>query len=388
MARALALAERGLFTTSPNPRVGCVIVRDGDILGEGHHARAGEPHAEANALADARRRGHDLRGATLYVTLEPCAHHGRTPPCVDAVLASGVRRVVIAMADPDPVARGGSERLRAAGIEVEIGVAEDAARDLNIGFVSRVTRGTPWVRMKIAASLDGRTALDNGASQWITGEEARADGHAWRARACAVLTGVGTVLADDPALTVRAVDTPRQPLRIVVDSAARTPPEARVLTGGHALVVTAGARNPAWPPEVETLVAGDGQGRVDLHALVRLLGARGFNELHVEAGARLNAALLSEGVVDEIVAYLAPDAIGDPARGMFERERAIASLAETSRFEWRDVRRVGRDLRVVARRAGAASRGGVLPRTGEAARTDEAAGTAVRGPGGVAQGAA
>lgn len=351
MAHALVLAERGLFTTTPNPRVGCVIVRDGTILGEGHHVRAGEPHAEVNALADAAARRHDLRDATLYVTLEPCAHHGRTPPCVDAVLACGVRRVVVAMADPDPVARGGIERLRAAGIEVELGVEEDAARELNIGFVSRVTRGTPWVRMKIAASLDGRTALDNGSSRWITGAEARADGHAWRARACAVLTGIGTVLEDDPALTVRAVDTPRQPLRIVVDRDARTPPQARVLADGHALVVTAGGRNPAWPPRVETIVAGNAEGRVDLLALLRILAARGINELHVEAGGRLNAAWLDARLVDEIVAYLAPDAIGDPARGMFERGQGIASLADAARFEWRDVRRIGRDLRVVARRA-------------------------------------
>lgn len=351
MAHALALAERGLFTTTPNPRVGCVIVHGGVVLGEGYHARAGEPHAEMNALADAARRGHDVRGATLYVTLEPCAHHGRTPPCVDAVLASGVRRVVIAMADPDAAARGGIERLRAAGIEVELGVEEGAARELNIGFVSRATRGTPWVRMKIAASLDGRTALDNGSSRWITGEAARADGHAWRARACAVLTGIGTVLADDPALTVRAVDTPRQPPRIVIDRDARTPSQARVLADGHALVVTARARERAWPPGVETVVLGNGEGRVDLHALLRLLGTRGVNELHVEAGGRLNAAWLDAGLVDEIVAYLAPDVIGDPARGMFERRHGIASLAEAARFEWRDVRRIGRDLRVVARRA-------------------------------------
>ncbi len=351
MAHALALAGRGLFTTTPNPRVGCVIVHGGSVLGEGYHARAGEPHAEVNALADAGRRGHDARGATLYVTLEPCAHHGRTPPCVDAVVASGVRRVVIAMADPDPAARGGADRLRAAGIEVEFGVEEGAARELNIGFVSRVTRGTPWVRMKIAASLDGRTALDSGTSQWITGEEARADGHAWRARACAVLTGIGTVLADDPALTVRAVDTPRQPLRIVVDRDARTPPQARVLAGGGALVVTAGARNPAWPAAVETAVLANGEGRVDLHALLRLLGERGLNEVHVEAGGRLNAAFLDARLVDEIVAYLAPDVIGDPARGMFGRVHGLPSLADATRFEWRDARRIGRDLRVIARRA-------------------------------------
>jgi len=211
MAHALALAEQGLFTTTPNPRVGCVIVHGGSVLGEGYHARAGAPHAEVVALADAARRGNEVRGATLYVTLEPCAHHGRTPPCVDAVLASGVHRVVIAMTDPHARAGGGVERLRAAGIAVETGVDEDAARELNLGFIARVTRGTPWVRLKVAASLDGRTALVDGTSQWITGAEARADGHAWRARACAVLTGIGTVLADDPALTVRAVPRSTSP---------------------------------------------------------------------------------------------------------------------------------------------------------------------------------
>ncbi len=351
MGQALALAARGLFTTTPNPRVGCVIVRDGAVIGEGFHVRAGEPHAEALALADAARRGHDVRGATLYVTLEPCAHQGRTPPCVDAVIASGVARVVIAMADPDPVAAGGMERLRAAGIDVETGVAESDARELNIGFVTRLTRGTPWVRLKIAASLDGRTALDNGESQWITGEEARADGHAWRARACAVLTGIGTVLQDDPALTVRAVETTRQPLRVVVDRRGETPAGARVLADGQALVVTAGPRNPAWPESIEVATLADAQGRVDLAALLRLLGARGINELHVEAGARLDGALLEAGLVDEIVAYLAPDVIGDPARGMFSRAQALAALGARTRFEWQDVRFTGRDLRVIARRA-------------------------------------
>lgn len=350
MAQALALAERGLFTASPNPRVGCVIVHGGSVIGEGYHARAGEAHAEVNALADARHRGQDLRGATLYVTLEPCAHHGRTPPCVDAVLASGVRRVVVAMADPDPVAGGGIARLRAAGIEVETGVAEDAARELNIGFVSRVTRGRPFVRMKIAASLDGRTALANGTSQWITSEAARADGHAWRARACAVLTGIGTVLADDPALTVRAVETSRQPLRVIVDADAETPPQARVLADGNALVVSAGARNPAWGHGVESITLANGAGRVDLPALLRYLAERGINELHVEAGARLNAAFLDDDLVDEIVAYLAPDVIGDPARGMFERATGLVALERAQRFEWHDLRRIGRDLRLIARR--------------------------------------
>ncbi|MCC7039181.1 MAG: bifunctional diaminohydroxyphosphoribosylaminopyrimidine deaminase/5-amino-6-(5-phosphoribosylamino)uracil reductase RibD [Burkholderiales bacterium] len=351
MAHALTLAEQGLYTTTPNPRVGCVIVHGGVVLGEGHHARAGAPHAEVVALADAARRGSDVRGATLYVTLEPCTHQGRTPPCVDAVLASGVHRVVIAMLDPHARAGGGAQRLRAAGIAVETGVDEAAARELNLGFIARVTRATPWVRLKIAASLDGRTALVDGASQWITSEEARADGHAWRARACAVLTGIGTVLADDPALTVRAVPTTRQPLRIVVDRDARTPAQARILADGHALVVTAATDTRAWPAGVEAVALPDRAGDVDLAALLRLLAARGVNELHVEAGARLNAAFLDAGLVDEIVAYVAPDVIGDPARGIAGRREGLTTLAQATHFEWHDLRRVGRDLRLVARRS-------------------------------------
>ncbi|MEP7181567.1 MAG: bifunctional diaminohydroxyphosphoribosylaminopyrimidine deaminase/5-amino-6-(5-phosphoribosylamino)uracil reductase RibD [Betaproteobacteria bacterium] len=349
MARALTLAERGLFTTSPNPRVGCVVVRDGAIVGEGWHERAGLAHAETLALADARARGHDPRGATLYVTLEPCNHTGRTPPCTDAVLAAGIARVVAAMADPNPAAGGGAARLRAAGVAVDVGLMEDDAREFNIGFVSRLARGRPWVRMKAAASLDGRTALDDGESQWITGEAARADGHRWRARACAVLTGIGTVMRDDPQLTVRAVETSRQPHRIVVDRHGETPAGARVLAGGDALIVTAGARNPAWPAGVETLALPDGDGRVDLRALMAELARREINELHVEAGAKLNGALLAAGVVDELLLYVAPSLIGDPARGIAAFPGGLARLADRIRLTLVDVARVGDDLRIVAR---------------------------------------
>jgi len=351
MARALALAERGLRTTTPNPRVGCVLVRDGAVVGEGWHERAGGPHAEAAAIADARDRGQATRGATAYVTLEPCNHHGRTPPCVDALIDAGVGRVVAAMADPHAVAAGGAERLRAAGVTVDLGCMEAEARELNLGFVSRVTRGRPWVRLKIASSLDGRSALENGASQWITGDAARADGHAWRARACAILTGIGTVRDDDPQLTVRAVATTRQPLRVVVDRHAETPDDARVLAQGHAIVVTAGATRGGWPPGVETLALPDADGRVDLHALMRALGARGINELHVEAGARLNGALLEAGLVDELLLYVAPSVLGDPARGLFARRAALGSLDGAERFAFHAVERVGDDLRVSARRA-------------------------------------
>jgi diaminohydroxyphosphoribosylaminopyrimidine deaminase/5-amino-6-(5-phosphoribosylamino)uracil reductase len=350
MARALELAARGLYTTTPNPRVGCVVARDGVVLGEGFHERAGAAHAEVNALADAARRGHDARGATLVVTLEPCNCHGRTPPCVDAVLAAGIARVVVAMADPNPAQANGTARLRAAGVVVDVGLDEGAARELNPGFVSVMRRARPWVRTKIAASLDGRTALANGQSQWITGPEARADGHAWRARACAILTGVGTVLQDDPQLNVRAVATPRQPRRVIVDRHGQTPASARALVGG-ALVITAGERNAAWGPQVEAIALPDGNGRVDLHAMLRELARRDVLELHVEAGAKLNGALLDAGLIDEVLLYIAPAALGDPARGMFERPAALARLDARAEFAWRDVQRIGNDLRVVARLA-------------------------------------
>ena len=349
MVRALALAAKGLYTTTPNPRVGCVIVGDAGVIGEGFHVRTGEPHAEANALADVRRRGGDARGATLYVTLEPCNHHGRTPPCVDAILAAGVSRVVAAIEDPNPAAARGALRLRTAGIRVDFGLLENEARELNIGFVSRMTRNLPWVRLKVAASADGRTALANGKSQWITGPEARADGHAWRARACAVLTGIGTIAEDDPRLTVRAVATSRQPLRVIIDPRGETPGDARVFATGPVLLVTGGARNPAWPSDVETLALPDAHGRVDLHGLMRSLAGRGINELHVEGGARLNGALLAGGHVDELLLYVAPSALGDPARGMFELDTPLTSLTARVPLAWHTIDRVGADLRLIAR---------------------------------------
>jgi len=349
MARALALAERGLYTTTPNPRVGCVVVKDGSIVGEGWHARSGEAHAEQAALDDARSKGQDVRGATLYVTLEPCNRHGRTPPCVDAVIGAGIGRVVAAMLDPNPAQANGAARLRDAGVVVDVGLMESEATELNVGFVSRMTRGVPWVRSKIAASLDGRTALMNGDSRWITGPDARADGHAWRARACAIVTGVGTVLRDDPALTVREVATPRQPLRVVVDRDADTPVDARVFADGNALVVTAGSRNDRWPAGVETLALPNAEGRVDLVALLRELARRGVNEVHVEAGAKLNGALITGGLVDELVVYLAPAVIGDPARGMFECAAPLDSLGARVNLDWMSVDRFGSDLRIVAR---------------------------------------
>ena len=354
MAQALRLAKRGLYSTSPNPRVGCVIVRDGVVVGEGWHQRAGEAHAEVNALQQA---GTAARGATAYVTLEPCSHHGRTPPCTEALLAAGIGRVVAAMADPNPLVAGrGLAQLQAAGVAVDVGLMADEAHELNIGFVSRMTRQRPWVRLKAAASLDGKTALQNGESQWITGPQARQDGHCWRARACAILSGIGTVRKDDPQLNVRGVDTPRQPLKVIVDSRLELSPAARLLEAGNVLLVSAGqavaevAEKAAALRErgAEILDLPDGKGRVDLHALLHELARRGLNEVHVEAGSRLNGALLAAGLVDEVLLYLAPCLLGDTAQGLFALP-ALESLAGKHRLAIREVKQFGDDLRVLAR---------------------------------------
>jgi diaminohydroxyphosphoribosylaminopyrimidine deaminase/5-amino-6-(5-phosphoribosylamino)uracil reductase len=357
MARALRLAERGLYTSSPNPRVGCVLVRDGKAVGEGWHERTGEPHAEAHAL---RAAGDAARGATAYITLEPCSHHGRTPPCADALIQAGVARVVAAMQDPNPqVAGQGFTVLRAAGIEVASGLMEASARELNIGFFSRMTRGLPWVRSKIAASLDGRTALVNGASQWITGPAARQDVQRWRARSCAVLAGIGTVLADNPQLNVRGIETSRQPLRVVVDSYLRLPPDARLLQvlrdGGNAgkVLVYTGSQDGGKISALENtgaqvVVLADADGRVNLGAMLRDLASRGCNEVLVEAGSGLNGSLLRAGLVDELVLYLAPQMLGDMARGMAGLGE-LTALGQSVALAWQDVRQVGQDLRIVAR---------------------------------------
>jgi diaminohydroxyphosphoribosylaminopyrimidine deaminase/5-amino-6-(5-phosphoribosylamino)uracil reductase len=350
MGQALQLAGRGLYTTTPNPRVGCVVVTDGMVIGTGWHEKAGMPHAEALALKAAGARA---RGATLYVNLEPCSHHGRTPPCADAIIEANIKRVVAAVQDPNPkVAGTGFSRLRAAGIAVEHGLKEDEARELNVGFFARMARGRPWMRMKIAASLDGRTALANGKSQWITGEAARADGHRWRARACAVLTGFGTVRDDDPQLNVRGVDTPRQPLKIVVDSKFETPTWARLLKGGKTLV--AGAVNDERriaalkTAGAEVVIIPNERGKVDLHKLMEELARRELNEIHVEAGAKLNGSLLQAGVVDELLVYLAPNIVGDSGRGMFHLPE-LTELAQTTALNIREVERIGADLRILAR---------------------------------------
>jgi diaminohydroxyphosphoribosylaminopyrimidine deaminase/5-amino-6-(5-phosphoribosylamino)uracil reductase len=349
MARALRLARKGLFTTTPNPRVGCVVVRDGAIAGEGWHARAGEPHAEIHALNAA---GKQSRGATAYITLEPCSHHGRTPPCADALIAAGVARVVAAMRDPNPQVGGnGLEKLRAAGIACDDGLMEAEARELNIGFVSRMTRGRPWLRLKVAASLDGKTALNNGRSQWITGPDARRDGHAWRARACAILTGAGTVRDDDPRLTVRDVETSRQPLRVVVDSHLETPPQARLFEGGNALVAAASADtakiDALRAAGAEVIVLPNAQGKVDLPRLLQVLAERGVNELHVEAGHKLNGSLLREGLADELLMYFAPTLFGS-GREMFPLPE-LTDLSGRHELKIVDLRRIGADIRILAR---------------------------------------
>jgi len=350
MGQALQLAARGLWTTTPNPRVGCVIVKDGVVVSDGWHEKAGLPHAEVLALKAAGERA---RGATLYLNLEPCSHQGRTPPCVDGIIAAGVKRLVAAIGDPNPkVAGAGFAKLRAAGIAVEQGLKEDEARELNIGFLARMSRGRPWVRMKIAASLDGRTALANGRSQWITGEAARADGHRWRARACAVLTGFGTVRDDDPQLSVRGVDTPRQPLKIVVDSKFETSPSARLLKEGNTLV--AGAVDDAKriaalkAAGAEVTIIPNEAGKVELFKLMEELARREFNEIHVEAGTKLNGSLLQAGVVDELLVYLAPSVIGDSGRGMFGLPE-LTELSQSTALKIREVERVGEDLRILAR---------------------------------------
>ncbi len=359
---ALELAASALFITSPNPRVGCVLLAaDGQVIGQGHTQQAGGPHAEIMALRDAAARGHSTVGATAYVTLEPCAHHGRTGPCCDALAAAGVAKVVGAITDPNPLVAGnGFGRLRAAGVEVVVCAPEDggdAARELNIGFFSRMVRKQPWVRLKAAMSLDGATALPDGRSQWITGEAARADGHFWRARACAILTGVGTVLADDPALDVRYVDTPRQPRLVVLDSQLRTPPQARIFAAEREVLIYTrsddSARQAALEAAGATIVrlpdsaSADPKARIDLAALMQDLGKREVNELHVEAGGILNGALLQAGLVDECLFYLAPKLVGQglPAfAGM-----ALQKLDQAPALDIRSIEPLGADLRVLAR---------------------------------------
>jgi diaminohydroxyphosphoribosylaminopyrimidine deaminase/5-amino-6-(5-phosphoribosylamino)uracil reductase len=355
--RALELAAQARLSAPPNPAVGCVLVdARGQVIGEGCTQRTGGAHAEIMALRDAQARGYPTHGASAYVTLEPCAHHGRTGPCCEALVRAGVSRVVASMIDPNPkVAGRGLDHLRAAGITVEVGPGAEQARELNLGFFSRMVRGRAWMRMKVAASLDGTSALGDGQSQWITSPQARADGHAWRARACAVLTGIGTVLADDPALTVREVATERQPVRVIIDSRLQTPPQARVLQGGGPVWIYCAVSD----PQRQALLAAQGaqiiclpdsQGKVDLQALSRDLAQREINEVHVEAGSKLNGSLMQAGLIDELLIYLAPVLLG-PGQGLMALP-ALQRLEQGRALKFLDVQPLGPDLRLRARLQG------------------------------------
>ncbi|WP_374353465.1 bifunctional diaminohydroxyphosphoribosylaminopyrimidine deaminase/5-amino-6-(5-phosphoribosylamino)uracil reductase RibD [Chitinimonas sp.] len=357
MAQALRVAEGGRNITTPNPSVGCVLVREGRVIGQGHSQAAGGAHAEVMALRDAAARGESSRGATAYVTLEPCSHHGRTPPCADALIEAGVARVVVAIDDPNPLVAGqGRARLQAAGLAVETGLLAHEARESLKGFLSSMERGRPWLRLKIAASLDGKVALANGESQWITGPQARADVQRWRARSCAMITGSGTVLADDPQLTVREIDGQpwqgRQPLRVVLDSRAQLPTSARLLAAPGKVLVAVAAASEAHlqglrAAGAEVVALPDAAGRIDLAALLQELGRRGINEATVEAGARLNGAWLASGLVDELLLYQAPVLLGNAAQGL--ADFSIDSLADKLAPKVVEVRQVGADMRYLLR---------------------------------------
>ena len=358
ISQALGLAAQALFLSNPNPRVGCVNASPtGEIWGLGFTQRAGGPHAEVVALHDARARGNDLRGATAYVTLEPCSHQGRTGPCCDALIAAGIAKVVASLADPNPLVAGqGFARLRAAGVEVSVGDGAQESFELNIGFFSRMVRKTPWVRMKMAASLDGTTALPNGESQWITSSAARADGHAWRARACAVLTGIGTVLEDNPRLDVRDVATPRQPHVVVVDSQLQTPPDARIFIAGRACYIYCAAPNDtAFQARKQALESQgavvvelpNAQNKVDLSAMLADLAAKGVNELHVEAGTKLNGSFIREGLVDEMLVYLAPCVLGEGLS--MAHFGPLTQLDQGLSLDFKSVEKIGPDVRILAR---------------------------------------
>jgi diaminohydroxyphosphoribosylaminopyrimidine deaminase/5-amino-6-(5-phosphoribosylamino)uracil reductase len=362
---AFELAQAARLLAAPNPAVGCVLVSaHGQVVGSGHTQRAGGPHAEVMALRDAIAKGHSTQGATAYVTLEPCSHHGRTGPCCDALIAAGIAKVVATNTDPNPLVSGqGFERLRAAGVVVEVLPIEHplavASRELNIGFFSRMVRKKPWVRMKIAASLDGQTALNNGASQWITSEAARTDGHAWRARACAVLTGIGTVLADNPVLNVRLVDTPRQPHLVVVDSKLETPLDAALFIACRACYIYAAVQNDAKKAALEargaTVIYMPGvtpgtETKVDLAAMLLDLAKREINELHLEAGHKLNGSFVREGLVDEFLVYLAPKLLG-LGQGMLNFG-PLTQLEDGINLSFESVEKLGPDLRLLARPLG------------------------------------
>lgn len=355
MARAIQLAKKGLFTTEPNPRVGCVIVKANKIIGEGWHEKAGEAHAEINALKQA---GNDAKGATVYVTLEPCSHHGKTPPCADALIEAGVQRVVAAMQDPNPLVSGnGLTKLAKAGIEVESGLMEAQAVELNPGFIKRMSKGLPWVRVKLAMSLDGRTAMDSGESKWITGSTAREDVQKLRARSSAVLTGIGTMLADDPSMNVRieaeklgVSSNINQPLRVIVDSQLKCPVDAKMfsLPGRSIILTTESAQGDFKHENVEIVRLPSNDGYVDLTAALNWLAEQQVNEVHVEAGSQLSGALMEAELVDEIVVYMAPHIMGNGAKGLFHLP-FIEKMNQRIGLEINDVRAVGVDWRITAK---------------------------------------
>lgn len=350
MSQALRLAEQGLNTTTPNPRVGCVIVKDGKVVGEGAHLKAGEPHAEVYALQQAAALA---KAADVYVTLEPCSHTGKTPPCVNAVIAAQPQRVIVAMQDPNPLVAGrGITALREAGIEVLVGVMEAEANQLNIGFVSRMVRGLPYVRTKIAASLDGKTALSNGQSQWITGEAARQQVQHWRAQSCAVLTGVGTVLADNPSLNVRLPNTIRQPLNVIVDSQLQTPIEAKILKNNHILIAYANASQQRQADLSATgaqlISLPNDHGQVDLYALLRHLAQLGINEVLLEAGQGLNGAFLQSSLIDELILFYAPKLMAGQAKEMFSLP-VLTDMQQVIALELISLHTVGKDIALRAR---------------------------------------
>ncbi|WP_394779280.1 bifunctional diaminohydroxyphosphoribosylaminopyrimidine deaminase/5-amino-6-(5-phosphoribosylamino)uracil reductase RibD [Undibacterium sp.] len=352
MAMALDIAQQSSLNVSPNPKIGCVIVKNGAVIGKGVTQAPGANHAEIEAMNNARSKGHDVAGSTAFVTLEPCSHFGRTPPCADALIKAGVKTVVIGCLDPNPLVQGqGIAKLRAAGIEVVTGVMEQEARESNLGFLTRMEKGRPWVRMKAAASLDGKTALHNGKSQWITGAAARHDGHLWRSRAGAILTGIGTVLDDDPQLNVRGVDVATQPLRIIVDSKLQIPLDAKILSGGGSLVICAtedtAKMEPLRQAGNEVICLPNANGKVDLPTLMQELGKRQINELHIEAGSKLNGSLIREHCVDELLLYVAPKLLGD-ARGLFDLE-LLESLDGAKSLSFHEVTQIGEDLRILAR---------------------------------------
>ncbi|MEK7792699.1 MAG: bifunctional diaminohydroxyphosphoribosylaminopyrimidine deaminase/5-amino-6-(5-phosphoribosylamino)uracil reductase RibD [Pseudomonadota bacterium] len=351
MSHALQLAEKGLYSTMPNPRVGCVITLNDQVVGKGWHEKAGQPHAESNALNSA---GEFACGATAYITLEPCSHYGRTPPCAKALIQAGVARVVIAMEDPNPMVSGrGGTLLKQAGVVVQTGLLQAEAHALNIGFITRMVHKRPWVRLKIAASLDGKTALNNSVSQWITSQAARLDSHRWRARSCAILTGIGTVKADDPQLIVRHVRTCRQPKKVIVDSRLTIPINAKLLQDGEVLIFTVNADDQEKIDKLnrmgaEVIVLPDAKGGVDLKGMLEKLAEFEINELLVEAGSGLNGALVNAGLVDELIIFLAPHLLGNHAQSMLKLPELV-QLEQKHSLNIQDLRMIGPDIRIIAR---------------------------------------